>query len=62
MKAVEVGEPLLQGKRALVTGAAGVIGRACAERLAALVGYLCGPEAAFISGTSIVKDGGWTAR
>jgi len=32
------------------------------DEVAALVGYLCGPDAGFITGTSIVMDGGWTAR
>lgn len=32
------------------------------EEVAALVGYLCGPDAGFITGTSVVMDGGWTAR
>jgi 3-hydroxybutyrate dehydrogenase len=32
------------------------------EEVASLVGYLCGPEAGFITGASIVMDGGWTAR
>ncbi|HTW10069.1 MAG TPA: 3-hydroxybutyrate dehydrogenase [Acidimicrobiales bacterium] len=32
------------------------------EEVAALVGHLCGPEAGFVTGTSIVMDGGWTAR
>jgi 3-hydroxybutyrate dehydrogenase len=32
------------------------------EEVAALVGYLCGPAAGFITGTSVVMDGGWTAR
>jgi NAD(P)-dependent dehydrogenase (short-subunit alcohol dehydrogenase family) len=29
---------------------------------AAMVGYLCGPAAGFATGTSVVMDGGWTAR
>jgi 3-hydroxybutyrate dehydrogenase len=32
------------------------------DEVAAMVGYLCGPEAGFVSGTSFVMDGGWTAR
>ena len=32
------------------------------SEVAALVGYLCGPDAAFITGSSMVMDGGWTAR
>jgi 3-hydroxybutyrate dehydrogenase len=32
------------------------------EEVAQMVGYLCRPEAAFITGSSIVMDGGWTAR
>jgi len=32
------------------------------DEVAALVAYLCGPDAGFITGTSIVMDGGWTAR
>jgi 3-hydroxybutyrate dehydrogenase len=32
------------------------------EEVAAVVAYLCGPDAGFITGTSIVMDGGWTAR
>lgn len=30
--------------------------------VAAMVGYLCGPEAGFVTGASLVIDGGWTAR
>jgi 3-hydroxybutyrate dehydrogenase len=30
--------------------------------VAAMVGYLCSPEAAFVTGASLVIDGGWTAR
>jgi 3-hydroxybutyrate dehydrogenase len=30
--------------------------------VAAMVGYLCSPEAGFITGASMVIDGGWTAR
>jgi 3-hydroxybutyrate dehydrogenase len=29
--------------------------------VASMVGYLCGPDAAFITGASMVIDGGWTA-
>jgi 3-hydroxybutyrate dehydrogenase len=32
------------------------------EEVAELVAYLCGPEASFITGTSIMMDGGWSAR
>jgi 3-hydroxybutyrate dehydrogenase len=32
------------------------------EEVAAVVTFLCVPEASFINGTSIVMDGGWTAR
>jgi 3-hydroxybutyrate dehydrogenase len=32
------------------------------EEVAAMVGYLCGPDAGFITGSSMVMDGGWTAR
>lgn len=32
------------------------------EEVAAMVGYLCGPDAGFVSGASMVMDGGWTAR
>jgi hypothetical protein len=59
--------PALDGKRALVTGAASGIERACAHRLGRSSPLtwppsLCGPEAGFITGTSMVLDGGWTAR
>jgi NAD(P)-dependent dehydrogenase (short-subunit alcohol dehydrogenase family) len=32
------------------------------EEVAKLVVYLCGPEAAFITGTDILMDGGWCAQ
>lgn len=32
------------------------------EEVAALVGYLCTPGSGFVTGTSLVMDGGWTAR
>ena len=32
------------------------------EEVAAMVGYLCQPEASFVTGSSFVMDGGWTAR
>ncbi|RJL24814.1 3-hydroxybutyrate dehydrogenase [Bailinhaonella thermotolerans] len=32
------------------------------EEVAAAVAYLCSDEAAFVTGTSLVLDGGWTAR
>jgi 3-hydroxybutyrate dehydrogenase len=30
--------------------------------VAAAVAYLCGPTSSFVTGASIVMDGGWTAR
>jgi 3-hydroxybutyrate dehydrogenase len=32
------------------------------EEVAELVVYLCSPEAAFITGTAIMMDGGWSAH
>ncbi len=32
------------------------------EEIAELATYLCSPEASFINGTSLIVDGGWTAR
>lgn len=32
------------------------------EEVAEMAAYLCSPEASFVNGTSIVIDGGWTAR
>jgi 3-hydroxybutyrate dehydrogenase len=32
------------------------------EDVAEAVAYLCGPQAAFVTGTSLVLDGGWTAH
>ncbi len=32
------------------------------EEIASLVAYLCGPDASFITGASLVMDGGWTSR
>ncbi len=30
--------------------------------VAEVVGFLCGPSTSFVTGTSVVLDGGWTAR
>ncbi|WP_139058363.1 SDR family oxidoreductase, partial [Streptomyces prasinopilosus] len=32
------------------------------EEVAEAVAYLCTPQASFITGTSFVLDGGWTAH
>ncbi|MEU5890390.1 3-hydroxybutyrate dehydrogenase [Streptomyces sp. NPDC047461] len=32
------------------------------EDVAEAVAYLCGPQASFVTGTSLVMDGGWTAH
>ncbi len=32
------------------------------EEVADAVAYLCGPQASFVTGTSFVLDGGWTAH
>ncbi|NGN65886.1 3-hydroxybutyrate dehydrogenase [Streptomyces sp. A7024] len=32
------------------------------DEVAEAVAYLCGPQAAFVTGTSLVLDGGWTAH
>ncbi|MCD9193453.1 3-hydroxybutyrate dehydrogenase [Streptomyces albireticuli] len=32
------------------------------EEVAEAVAYLCGPHASFVTGTSLVMDGGWTAH
>jgi 3-hydroxybutyrate dehydrogenase len=32
------------------------------EEVAELVAYLCGPDASFITGTSIMMDGGWSTH
>ncbi|WP_250403590.1 3-hydroxybutyrate dehydrogenase [Streptomyces cellostaticus] len=32
------------------------------EEVAHAVAYLCGPQASFVTGTSLVLDGGWTAH
>ncbi|MEV5437458.1 3-hydroxybutyrate dehydrogenase [Streptomyces sp. NPDC052682] len=32
------------------------------EEVAEAVAYLCGPQASFLTGTSLVLDGGWTAH
>ncbi|MGC0378912.1 3-hydroxybutyrate dehydrogenase [Streptomyces sp. SAI-229] len=32
------------------------------EEVAEAVAYLCGPQASFVTGTSLVLDGGWTAH
>jgi 3-hydroxybutyrate dehydrogenase len=32
------------------------------EEVAGLVGYLCGPRGSFITGASLLVDGGWSAR
>ncbi|KEG43782.1 MULTISPECIES: 3-hydroxybutyrate dehydrogenase [Streptomyces althioticus group] len=32
------------------------------EEVAQAVAYLCGPQASFVTGTSLVLDGGWTAH
>ena len=37
-------------------------GHAEPEEVAALVGWLVGPEAAMVTGASYTMDGGWTAQ
>ena len=32
------------------------------EEVAEAVAYLCSPTASFVTGTSLVLDGGWTAH
>jgi 3-hydroxybutyrate dehydrogenase len=32
------------------------------EEVAEAVAYLCSPQASFVTGTSLVLDGGWTAH
>jgi len=32
------------------------------EEVAEAVAYLCGPQSSFVTGTSLVLDGGWTAH
>lgn len=32
------------------------------DEVAAMVGFLCGPEAGFVTGASMLIDGGWAAR
>lgn len=32
------------------------------EEVAEAVAYLCSPAASFVTGTSLVLDGGWTAH
>jgi 3-hydroxybutyrate dehydrogenase len=32
------------------------------EEVAAMVGFLCGPDAGFVTGASFLVDGGWTAH
>lgn len=32
------------------------------EEVAQAVAYLCGPQASFVTGASLVMDGGWTAH
>lgn len=32
------------------------------DEVAEAVAYLCGPAASFVTGTSLVLDGGWTAH
>jgi 3-oxoacyl-[acyl-carrier protein] reductase len=49
--------PALRSKRALVTGG----GRGIGDEIAALVSYLAGPEAGFVTGASLTIDGGFTA-
>jgi NAD(P)-dependent dehydrogenase (short-subunit alcohol dehydrogenase family) len=56
----------LAGKAALVTGGSRSLGAAIAKRLAAdgaavALRYLASPEAGFITGASLLVDGGYTA-
>lgn len=53
-------DPGISGRVALVSGGGSGSGLEIAQRLAALVSFLCGEEAGYVNGEVIGVDGGQT--
>jgi len=61
-KAAEAGIPIAQAKQDLVREKQPMLRYTSPEQIGALAVFLCGDDAATITGTTLSIDGGWTAQ
>jgi 3-hydroxybutyrate dehydrogenase len=61
-KAAEAGIPIAQAKQDLVREKQPMLRYTSPEQIGALAAFLCGDDAATITGTTLSVDGGWTAQ
>lgn len=61
-KAAEAGIPIAQAKQDLVREKQPMLRYTSPEQIGALAAFLCGDDAATITGTTLSIDGGWTAQ